>query len=145
MSRYIATRAMRGATALVTEAEMMLDKAMVDKGGDTKVEFPNTAYYLPLIYGMTGEAVETLDQLKPVVERARSLLHPLPSQQHWTPYLGETLDSGMATLLAAETMFPWTSSLILGKAIYNLRNVQHHVSEMSLELTRRGYQSPEWQ
>ena len=104
MSRYIATRAMRGATALVTEAEMMLDKAMVDKGGDTKVEFPNTAYYLPLIYGMTGEAVETLDQLQPVVERARSLLHPLPSQQHWTPYLGETLDSGMATLLAAEAI-----------------------------------------
>ena len=26
MSRYIATRAMRGANALVTEAEMMLDK-----------------------------------------------------------------------------------------------------------------------
>ncbi len=26
----------------------------------------------------------------------------LPSSKHWTPYLGETLDSGMATLLAAE-------------------------------------------
>ncbi|KAA3641988.1 MAG: CO dehydrogenase/CO-methylating acetyl-CoA synthase complex subunit beta [Chloroflexi bacterium] len=104
MSRYIATRAMRGANALVTEAEMMLDKAMVDKGGETKIEFPNTAYYLPLIYGMTGEAVETLDQLQPVVKRARSLLHPLPSQEHWTPYLGETLDSGMATLLAAEAI-----------------------------------------
>jgi acetyl-CoA synthase len=38
------------------------------------------------------------------MEHARSLLHPLPSSNHWTPYLGETLDSGMATLLAAETI-----------------------------------------
>jgi acetyl-CoA synthase len=104
MSKYIATRALRGANALVHEAELMLQKAIMEKGGDTKVSFPNTAYYLPLIYGMTGIAVETLDQLRPVVEHAKRLLHPLPSGQHWTPYLGETLDSGMATLLAAETI-----------------------------------------
>lgn len=104
MSKYIATRALRGANALVREAELMLHKAIMEKGGDTKVSFPNTAYYLPLIYGMTGIAVETLDHLRPVVEHAKRLLHPLPSTQHWTPYLGETLDSGMATLLAAETI-----------------------------------------
>jgi acetyl-CoA synthase len=53
---------------------------------------------------MTGMQIETIGQLKPVVELARKLLHPLPSQKHWTPYLGETLDSGMATLIAAETI-----------------------------------------
>ena len=47
MSRYIATRAMRGANALVTEAELMLNKAIQEKGADTPVAFPNTAYYLP--------------------------------------------------------------------------------------------------
>ncbi len=47
MSRYIATRAIRGANALVSEAEFMLKKALVDKGADTPVSFPNTAYYLP--------------------------------------------------------------------------------------------------
>jgi acetyl-CoA synthase len=104
MSRYIATRAIRGANALVSEAEVMLNKALVEKGPDTPVAFPNTAYYLPLIYGMTKTEVETLGQLKPVLSHARTLLHPLPSQRHWTPYLGETLDSGMATLLAAETI-----------------------------------------
>ncbi len=104
MSRYIATRAIRGANALVTEAELMLEKALAEKGPDTPVAFPNTAYYLPLILGMTGIQVETLGQLRPVIEHARSLLHPLPSAQRWTPYLGETLDSGMATLLAAETI-----------------------------------------
>lgn len=104
MSRYIATRAIRGANALVTEAELMLQKALHEKGEDTPVAFPNTAYYLPLIFGMTGHKVEKLAQLQPIVQHARSLLHPMPSEKHWTPYLGETLDSGMATLLAAEVI-----------------------------------------
>jgi len=104
MSRYIATRAIRGANALVMEAEVMLQKALREKGPDTPVSFPNTAYYLPVIYGMTGREVTTIGDLKPVLKHARELLHPLPSKQKWTPYLGETLDSGMATLLAAETI-----------------------------------------
>ncbi len=104
MSRYIATRAIRGANALVTEAELMLQKALKEKGPDTKVAFPNTAYYLPLILGMTGQEVSTLGQLEPIMQQARKLLHPVPSMKHWTPYLGETLDSGMATLFAAEVI-----------------------------------------
>ena len=100
MSRYIATRALRGANALVTEAEVMLQKALAEKGPDTTVAFPNTAYYLPLIYAMTGIEVETLGQLPEVLAHSRELLHPMPSNNKWTPYLGETLDSGMATLLA---------------------------------------------
>ena len=104
MSKYIATRAIRGANALVTEAELMLQHALKEKGSDTPVSFPNTAYYLPTIFGMTGTAIENLGQLSPILQQARDLLHPLPSERHWTPYLGETLDSGMATLLAAETI-----------------------------------------
>ncbi|MCL4251431.1 MAG: CO dehydrogenase/CO-methylating acetyl-CoA synthase complex subunit beta [Anaerolineae bacterium] len=104
MSRYIATRAIRGANALVTEAERMFGKAMADKGPETPVAFPNTAYYLPLIFGMTGQQIETVGQLGPVLQQARALLHPIPAPNHWTPYLGETLDSGMATLLAAEVI-----------------------------------------
>jgi acetyl-CoA synthase len=104
MSRYIATRAIRGANALVTEAEWMLHRAIAEKGPDTPLAFPNTAYYLPLILGITGQQVSTLGQLEAVLQHARGLLHPIPAQQYWTPYLGETLDSGMATLLAAETI-----------------------------------------
>ncbi|HBG74555.1 MAG: CO dehydrogenase/CO-methylating acetyl-CoA synthase complex subunit beta [Chloroflexi bacterium GWB2_49_20] len=104
MSRYIATRAIRGASALVTEAELMLRKAIQEKGAETKVEFPNTAYFMPTILGMTGQSVETLGQLESALEHARDLLHPLPAVNKWTPYLGETLDSGMATLLAAEVI-----------------------------------------
>jgi acetyl-CoA synthase len=85
MSRYIATRAIRGANALVSEAETMLARAIREKGSDTSVAFPNTAYYLPMIFGMTGREVETLGQLEPVLKHARELLHPLPSNQNWTP------------------------------------------------------------
>ncbi|MEE8567962.1 MAG: acetyl-CoA decarbonylase/synthase complex subunit alpha/beta, partial [Anaerolineales bacterium] len=104
MSRYIATRAIRGSNALVIEAELMLQRALTEKGPDIPVAFPNTAYYLPTIYGMTGIEVTKLGQLEPIIQHARSLLHPIPSSEHWTPYLGETLDSGMATLLAAEVI-----------------------------------------
>ncbi len=104
MSRYIATRAIRGANALVAEAEIMLDHALTEKGPDTAVSFPNTAYYLPTILGMTGRAIEKIGDLRPVMEQAREMLHPVPAASHWTPYLGETLDAGMATLLAAETI-----------------------------------------
>ncbi len=104
MSKYIATRAIRGSNALVIEAELMLQRAIAEKGADTLIEFPNTAYFLPTIYGMTGLEVTTLGQLDEALQHARALLHPIPSDKHWTPYLGETLDSGMATLFAAEVI-----------------------------------------
>jgi acetyl-CoA synthase len=104
MSKYIATRAIRGANALVAEAEAMLERAIAEKGEDAKVEFPNTAYYMPVIYGMMGMKVDTLGGLRPVLSYAKKLLHPLPREHVWSPYLGETLDSGQATLLAAETI-----------------------------------------
>ena len=104
MSKYIATRAIRGANALVAEASAMLEKAIADKGEEAEVAFPNTAYYLPVINGMLGREVSTLGGLVPVLEHAKRLLHPLPRDQVWSPYLGETLDSGQATLLAAETI-----------------------------------------
>ena len=104
MSRYIATRAIRGANALVAEADALLQKAIADKGADTPVAFPNTAYYLPVTYGMLGLKVTKLEDLKASLEHAKKLLHPLPDGNVWVPYLGETLDSGMATLLAAEAI-----------------------------------------
>jgi acetyl-CoA synthase len=102
MSKYIATRAIRGANALVAEAEALLSKALKEKGPETPVAFPNTAYYLPVIYGMLDHKVTTLGDMPTVLDHAKRLLHPVPDENLWVPYLGETLDSGMATLLAAE-------------------------------------------
>jgi acetyl-CoA synthase len=102
MSRYIATRAIRGAHQIVDEFAGMLDQTLAEKGPDTPIAFPNTAYYLPFILGMTGHSVERLGDLQPVLDRARKLLHPVPPDRRWTPYLGQTLDAGMATLFAEE-------------------------------------------
>ena len=103
MSRYIATRAIRGAHSIVNEAEEILRHALADKGPAAPAAFPNTAYHLPLILGMTGREVSTLGDLVPVLDHAKTLLHPVPTAYRWTPYLGETLDAGMATLLAEES------------------------------------------
>jgi acetyl-CoA synthase len=104
MSRYIATRAIRGATTLLGEAEKQVEAAIAELGPDTPVAFTNTAYYLPVIYAFTGAKVEKLGDLPPILERAKALVHPLPGKKMWLPYLGETLDSGIATLFAEEVI-----------------------------------------
>jgi acetyl-CoA synthase len=88
----------------VREAEKMLEEAIAQYGENQPVAFTNTAYYLPVILGFTGLEVSTLGQLRPVIQHAKSLLHGLPSEQLWLPYLGETLDAGVATLLAEEAI-----------------------------------------
>lgn len=102
MSKLIASAAIRGAHKLVQQAEEMLDKAITEKGEGFLFEFPDTAYYLPMIYAMTGFPVKTLSDMKVALGMAKGLLHPEPEEHVWKPYLGETLDSGMATLFAEE-------------------------------------------
>src|SRR5512146_12364 len=104
MSRYIATHAIRGATALMGEAEAQVEAALAELGPDTPVAFTNTAYYLPVIYAFTGIKIEKLGDLPAVLTRARALLHPEPAGSLWLPYLGETLDAGVATLFAEEVI-----------------------------------------
>lgn len=102
MSKIIATAAIRGAHSIVRKAEEKLKQAIDAKGPNERVEFPNTGYYLPVIYGLTGTKVETLVDMEPVLKMAKELLPPEPAAEHWTPYLGPALDAGIATLFAEE-------------------------------------------
>jgi acetyl-CoA synthase len=102
MSRIIASAAIRGAHKIVQQAEDILGRAIKEKGEDGAVSFPNTGYYMPIIYSMTGIAVEKLGDFKEVMQEAKGLLPPLVEQELWVPYLGPTLDAGMATLFAEE-------------------------------------------
>ncbi len=52
--------------------------------------------------GYTGMEVSNIGGLTPVLDHCRKLLHGVPNDQTWLPYLGETLDAGVATLLAEE-------------------------------------------
>jgi hypothetical protein len=44
-----------------------------------------------------------------------------------------------ASLLEPETVHPWTGQTRMGKMIYELRHIQHHLGEISGELKRRGF------
>lgn len=102
MSKLISKRAIRGAHKLVSRAEKELKTALEKKGPETKVEFPNTGYFLPISHGILGLKIETLGGLSELLEQAKRLLPPVPEDKLWLPYLGHTLDAGMATLFADE-------------------------------------------
>jgi acetyl-CoA synthase len=104
MSKLIASAAIKGSHKLVSRAEDMLEKAITEKGESFDFEFPDTAYYLPMIYAMTGFPVKTLSDMRVALGLAKELLHDEPEDQLWKPYLGEALDSGMATLFAEEVI-----------------------------------------
>ena len=104
MSRLIAASAIQGAHNLAGQAEKKLKQAIAEKGEDAAVEFPNTGYYLPVIYAMTGMKVERLGDFAPVMERIRDLLPPPVEEDLWLPYLGPALDAGMAALFAEEVI-----------------------------------------
>jgi acetyl-CoA synthase len=102
MSKIIASAAIRGAHKIAKQAEDILTKAIKEKGEDCRVEFPNTGYYMPIIYSMTGMAVEKLSDFKEVMQEIKDLLPPHVDDDLWVPYLGHALDAGMATLFAEE-------------------------------------------
>jgi len=102
MSKIIASAAIRGAYKIAEQAEEILSKAIKEKGNDCRVEFPNTGYYMPIIYSMTGRSVETLADFEEVLKEVKDLLPPHVDEDLWVPYLGHALDAGMATLFAEE-------------------------------------------
>ncbi len=104
MSKIIATAAIRGAHKLVKQAEEDLAKAIKQKGKDFPIAYPNTAYYLPIMLLFLGQKVEKLGDLEESMQEARNLLGDIPSDDLWLPYLGDALDSGVATLIAEETI-----------------------------------------
>ena len=102
MSKIVAEQAMKGAKALVKEADDFLQKALEEKGKGQKLEFPETAFFLPMANALLGAEVKTLDEALPILKEAKSLLHDDPTKDLWLPYLGGALDSGIAALLAEE-------------------------------------------
>jgi acetyl-CoA synthase len=102
MSRLVAFAAIQGGYKVVSQVEGEYRKALETFNADTKVGFPNTAYYLPVIYSLTGMKVETLEDLKKPLDFARGLLPPHIKGKNHLPYLGPLLDAGMAAIFAYE-------------------------------------------
>ena len=102
MSKIIASAAIRGAYKIVANAEAKWKMAMEKWGANEPVGFPNTAYYLPVIYGILGHKIEKLGDMEFVLKKCRALLPPPVKEIHPLPYLAPALDAGMATFFAEE-------------------------------------------
>jgi acetyl-CoA synthase len=102
MSKLIASAAIRGAHKIVGQAEEKWREAMDKWGANEPVGFPNTAYYLPVIYGILGIKVEKLGDMERVLKKCQLILPPPVREKHPLPYLAPALDAGMATLFAEE-------------------------------------------
>ncbi len=102
MSKIIASAAIRGARKIVGQAEQKWQKAMDKWEANEPVGFPNTAYYLPVIYGILGVKVEKLGDMEQVLKKCKDILPPPVREEHPLPYLAPALDAGMVTFFAEE-------------------------------------------
>ncbi len=102
MSKLVAFAGIQGGYKVVSTAEGQYKKALETYNADSKIEFPNTGYYLPVIYSLTGMKVETLEDIKKPLDFARGLLPPHIKGKNHLPYLGPLLDAGMAAIFAYE-------------------------------------------
>ncbi len=102
MSRLVAFAGIQGGYNIVSKVEGRYKNALASFDATTKVGFPNTAYYLPVIYSLLGIKVETLEDMKKPLDVIRKLLPPHIKGSNHLPYLGPLLDAGMAALFAFE-------------------------------------------
>ncbi len=102
MSKIIAANVIAGAHKVYEKARKAHEIAVKKYGEKHEVAFPNTGYYLPVIYGILGFPVKNLGDCGVVLDRAEELIPPLVRERHHLPYLGPVLDAGMASLFNYE-------------------------------------------
>ncbi len=102
MSKIIASAGIRGAQKIFARVSKKYDEAMEKFGPSAEVNFTNTGYYLPIIYGILGHKIEKLEDMKPVFDQCKVLIPPPVRSEHHLPYLAPALDAGMAALFLEE-------------------------------------------
>ena len=68
MSKIICSAAIRGAQKIYERSEGLYREALKKYGPEQEIGFPNTAYYLPIIYAMTGIPVAKLSEMQKVFD-----------------------------------------------------------------------------
>jgi acetyl-CoA synthase len=104
MSKAVAAAAVRGSNEIVARVEEKLEAAIAARGEAQALEFPETAFFLPMAYALLGLEIATLGQARQVLDTAKGLLSDEPTDRLWLPYLPAALDAGVATLLAEELL-----------------------------------------
>ncbi|MDR3588125.1 MAG: acetyl-CoA decarbonylase/synthase complex subunit alpha/beta [Negativicutes bacterium] len=72
MSNTLFKATYEGAVIATSYAQILLEKAIKDHGADTPVKYPDTAYRLPVITALSGEEVNVLGDLPPILNRIRT-------------------------------------------------------------------------
>jgi len=88
---------LRGAGTVVGLARMALDAARYRRGKDASLAYPDTAYELPVAFGLTDLRVATLADAGKVLDLAGTLVRHGATAEN-------ALDAGAATLLAADVL-----------------------------------------
>jgi acetyl-CoA synthase len=102
MSKIIASAAIRGAHKIYLRAEEKYAEALEKYGPGHEAGFPNTAYYLPIIYAITGIGVSRIGGMRKVLDICKRLIPPPVKEKTPLPYLAPALDAGMAAFFAEE-------------------------------------------
>ena len=74
MSKIVAAAAIHGSHAVVAKAERSLNHAAARHGEPQEVEFPGTAFHLPVANALPGLDVTTLGRAREVLDVAGELL-----------------------------------------------------------------------
>ncbi|MFH1283763.1 MAG: acetyl-CoA decarbonylase/synthase complex subunit alpha/beta [bacterium] len=104
MSKIVASAVMRGASKILETVKKEYGEALKVKGPEHETAFPGTAYYLPMIFALTGIKIQKLQGIEDFLKYAERLIHKPPLDVNWLPYLGHTLDSGLSTLMLEEIL-----------------------------------------
>jgi acetyl-CoA synthase len=102
VSKIVAANVIAGAHKVYNQARTKYEKAVKKFGKKKEVAFPNTGYYLPVIYGILGFPVKNLGDVGLVLDRSDQLIPPQVREKTHLPYLGPVLDAGMASLFNYE-------------------------------------------
>lgn len=102
MSKIICSAAIRGAHKIIDMAEASFADAVKKYGPEHEVAYPNTGYFLPVIYSILGAKIQKLGDMQDIFQECRKLLPAEVSEHVCLPYLGQALDAGMATFFAEE-------------------------------------------
>ncbi len=95
---------LQGAGSILAKTGQMVADAIASRGRDQSFEFPDTAYFLPIIYALTGLPVRTLGDMETASVRAKELLAEIEGRHPGAPTLGDAAEAGLASLLAAEVI-----------------------------------------
>ncbi|HEY3313919.1 MAG TPA: acetyl-CoA decarbonylase/synthase complex subunit alpha/beta [Bacillota bacterium] len=110
-------KAYDGTIIALSYAEILLDKAIRLYGADHPVAYPDTAYYLPVVTALSGEKVQKLGDLVPILNRMRTQVkEPLTFENArlWgesTLYAAEIIEAVHTVEEDEPKVEPWTGFL----------------------------------